>query len=231
MDKFKRDLTTIQDAIGKAFSVTGTLVARANCPGIQRQNPAGLLEKIATEMERAALLVRRLCEENTPFVQQVATVPLGPYRKLDGTITAVDDHWIHIQLNTLLPHCRYQSPAYLTDTLCRLLGQFQREHPCFSPFDQAVLIIDEHSDISGRHIYDQDNKGWKVVSNVIKGRLIPDDDQYHLSVMLLSQQSQENVTHITVLAPQELPDFISLWQCEYTRTALYSIDTPHREVP
>ena len=44
-----------------------------------------------------------------------------------------------------------------------------------------MLIIDEHTAMEGRHIFDQDNKGWKAVSNAIKGRLIPDDDQ-HISI-------------------------------------------------
>jgi len=37
-----------------------------------------------------------------------------------------------------------------------------------------MLIIDEHCGIDGRYIFDQDNKGYKAVSNAIKGRLIPD---------------------------------------------------------
>ncbi len=48
-----------------------------------------------------------------------------------------------------------------------------------------MLIIDEHTAMEGRHIFDQDNKGWKAVSNAIKGRLIPDDDQHTLAVALL----------------------------------------------
>ena len=32
-------------------------------------------------------------------------------------------------------------------------------------------MIDEHTGIEGRHIFDQDNKGWKAVSNAIKENL------------------------------------------------------------
>ena len=37
-------------------------------------------------------------------------------------------------------------------------------------FERAMLMIDEHTAMEGRHIFDQDNKGWKAVSNAIKGR-------------------------------------------------------------
>lgn len=53
-------------------------------------------------------------------------------------------------------------------------------------------MIDEHTSIEGRHIYDQDNKGWKAISNAIKGRLIPDDDQHTLAVALLSTECFEH---------------------------------------
>ena len=53
---------------------------------------------------------------------------------------------------------------------------------------QALLIIDEHCEIDARRVYDQDNKGWKAIANAIKGRLIPDDDQYSLGVCLLSRR-------------------------------------------
>lgn len=49
-------------------------------------------------------------------------------------------------------------------------------------FNRALLVIDEFTGIQGRHIFDQDNKGYKAVSNAIKGRLIPDDDQYTLAL-------------------------------------------------
>ena len=71
------------------------------------------------------------------------------------------------------------------------------------------MVIDEHSDISQRRVYDQDNKGWKAISNAIKGRLIPDDDQYTLGVALLSTRSSEDVCHITLMDRSDAPDFFS----------------------
>ena len=73
----------------------------------------------------------------------------------------------------------------------------------------------------GRHIFDQDNKGWKAVSNAIKGRIIPDDDQYTLSVALLSTRSRQNVCHITVLDMKDAPNFFSARAGDYSVTGLY----------
>ena len=88
-------------------------------------------------------------------------------------------------------------------------------------FKSALLVIEEYSDVDGRHIFDQDNKGWKAVSNAIKGRVIPDDDQYTLSVALLSTRSCQNVCHITVLDMKDAPDFFSARAGDYSVTGLY----------
>ena len=85
-----------------------------------------------------------------------------------------------------------------------------------------MLIIDEHTAMEGRHIFDQDNKGWKAVSNAIKGRLIPDDDQHTLAVALLSTavQSQE-CCHITVLPLSDAHDFFSAHSSDYAPGNFY----------
>ena len=68
-------------------------------------------------------------------------------------------------------------------------------------------MIDEYCDIASRQVYDQDNKGWKAISNAIKGRLVPDDDQYSLGVCLLSQRSSEQTCHIYILPASDAGDF------------------------
>ena len=112
---------------------------------------------------------------------------------------AIDIDWLHIRINTLLPHCRFQPPTWLTETLVELLDAYEACGGQLPHFKSALLVIEEYSDVDGRHIFDQDNKGWKAVSNAIKGRVIPDDDQYTLSVALLSTRSCQNVCHVTVL--------------------------------
>ena len=130
--------------------------------------------------------------------------------------------WLHITINTLLPHCRYQSPNWLSDTIRRLLDSYEACGKELPFFERAMLIIDEHTAMEGRHIFDQDNKGWKAVSNAIKGRLIPDDDQHTLAVALLSTavQSQE-CCHITVLPLSDAHDFFSAHSSDYASGNFY----------
>ena len=133
-----------------------------------------------------------------------------------GSVEAFGYGWLHITINTLLPHCRYQSPNWLSDTIRRLLDSYEACGKELPFFERAMLIIDEHTAMEGRHIFDQDNKGWKAVSNAIKGRLIPDDDQHTLAVALLSTavQSQE-CCHITVLPLSDAHDFFSAHSSDY----------------
>ena len=129
--------------------------------------------------------------------------------------------WLHIVLHTLLPHCRYQTPAWLSDTLRRLLDEYEGCGKKLPLFQRAMLVIDEHSGVNGRHIFDQDNKGWKAVSNALKGRLFPDDDQYTLSVSLLSTKSRENLCHITLLDMADAADFFAVHSGHYAAGDFY----------
>ena len=90
-------------------------------------------------------------------------------------------------------------------------------------YRRALLVIDEHTTIEGRHIFDQDNKGWKAVSNAIKGRVVPDDDQHTLAVALLSTKVQEReCCHITLLHQADAHDFFAAYSSDYARDNFYS---------
>lgn len=70
---------------------------------------------------------------------------------------------------------------------------------------RAMLVIEEFCDADSHQVCDEDNRGWKVVSNAIKGRLVADDDQFTLSVCLLSQRfSGKKACHIYVLPLQDV---------------------------
>lgn len=73
-----------------------------------------------------------------------------------------------------------------------------------------------------RRVYDQDNKGWKAIANAIKGRLIPDDDQYSLGVCLLSRRLPQNVCHIYLIPEQDAGDFLTLRAENYLPFSLTS---------
>ena len=212
MINYKKDMERIRELTGDAFIKANTLAAIADSKGIPYpQKLHCTLEQILDSFEQSTLELRILAERNSPGVGGYGNRPELPIRDVTGTVNIVEYSWLHITLKTLLPHCRYQTPAWLIDTLRRMLDDFEASGgvvPCFR--NGAALFIDEWSDVSGRHIYDQDNKGWKAVSNALKGRVFPDDDQYSLGVMLLSYRSRENVTHITVVDMVEAGDFLSL---------------------
>ena len=165
--------------------------------------------------EKATLELRLLCERNCPGAGDLGRKPLAPKREVTGYVEKLGYSWLRIQINTLLPHCRYQTPAWLTDTIRRLLDDYESGGSVLPYYEQALLVIDEHADIADRRVFDQDNKGWKAVSNALKGRLIPDDDQYTLNVALLSTRSEETSCHITILDMADASDFFSLRSGEY----------------
>lgn len=90
-----------------------------------------------------------------------------------------------------------------------------------------MLVINEYCGIDGLHIFDQDNKGWKAVSNDIKGRLVSDGDQFTLAVALLSERSELNVCHITLLDLADAADFFVTRSGDYAVTSFYDSGWGH----
>lgn len=225
MSSFKKDTERIQALAGEALTKTGALVALANGA---RQNPAKLqqtLEDTLYFFEESVLELRRLCEAHAPGVGGYGGRRSAvPPESVAGSVERLGDCWLHITLHTLLPHCRYQPPTWLSDTIRCLLDGYEAQGGILPHFQSALLVLDEHSCISGRKVYDQDNKGWKAVSNALKGRVIPDDDQYTLNVALLSSNSTDNITHIILMDQADAGDFFSL------RCRGYAPDSVYQEI-
>ena len=165
---------------------------------------AKALENTAARLERGVVELRAICESSMPPVSTIGQKPTLPSLDIAGQVEVNEFGWLHIQLNTLLPHCRFAPPLWLTDTITRLLDQYEGRRGKLPVLDHALLVIEELCDVDSRQVYDEDNKGWKAVS---KGRLVADDDQFSLSVCLLAQRSPEKVCHIYVLPVQDAGDF------------------------
>lgn len=210
MNDFQSDMKRIRELIGSSLSEADGLASLADDTS---RNPVKLqwtLEQTLVKYEKAVMELRVLCEQNSPGTGGYEKRPVLPGREVTGSVDRIDYTWLHITLRTLLPHCRFQTPSWLSDTIRRLLDEYESAGGVI-PFygNGAILILDEYSQISHRSIYDQDNKGWKAVSNALKGRIFPDDDQFSLGVILLSAESRENVTHITVVDTKDAGDFLS----------------------
>ena len=209
MSDLKVCAAQMQKLIGDAFSKTGGLVTLANSGQENTDKIQRMLEQTMEEFERATMTLRTLCERNRPPDTGVSRRPVLPAREVTGYVESLNYGWLHICVNTLLPSCRYLAPAWFSDTIIRLLDDYESGGSALPYYRQALMVIEEHSDVPQRKVYDQDNKGWKAISNAVKGRLIPDDDQYTLGVALLSTRSSENACHITLMDRADASDYFS----------------------
>lgn len=211
-DQFAAEAKKIQSVITKASQKAGALSALSDgC----KMNPEKLqltLEETAYFFESATLYLRALCEKQMPGIGGYGRRDGLEYQLPSGHIEIAGAGWVHMQIDTLLPHCRYLPAAWLTDTVRQLLTAYMQRTNFRLHFRQMLLVIDEHSDVNGRHVFDQDNKGWKAVSNALKGLVIDDDDQYHLSVHMMSSRSAENVCHISLVLPESADEFFQYHQ-------------------
>ncbi len=171
------------------------------------------MERLTAALERAVVLSRNTLELQRPCVEFLqGGKSVLPHTAIGGTIRLLNGRWLHIRLDTLLPHCRFQSPGYLADTITRLLDGFVENGRRLPYYKKALLVMDEHCSCESRTVYDQDNKGWKAVPNALKGRLFPDDDQFSLGVALLSAESDELWCDIYVLPADDAWEFFSIRQ-------------------
>ncbi len=200
----KKDLLEIRSLLGQATAAAGIAMQGW-------ENRTAQMERLNTALERAAILSRNALELARPHVDfpQEGT-PAARQKNISGMIRLHDMGWLHIRLETLLPHCRFQTPAYLSDTVARLMDSLGEGGARLPYFKKAVLVIDEHCSCKSRTVYDQDNKGWKAVSNVLKGRLFPDDDQFSLGVVLVSTESEKAECNIYVLPADDAGEFFEL---------------------
>ena len=210
MPDLKTDMCRAQQVAYEAYLATGSLLALTDCNHPDKLLFARELDKLAGRFESGAMEIRSLCETHRPNLHDRIKKPLISPFTLTGEVSVNEYGWVHITLHTLLPHCRFQTPAFLIDTITRLLDEYESKSQKLPRFDRAMLIVDEHCDVESRQVYDQDNKGWKAIPNAIKGRLIEDDDQFSLQVALLSTKDTVPSCHIYLIHPDDTGDFFSL---------------------
>ena len=217
MQTIKEMIQQIQAITFDAYKASGQAATLLNEQGFSPEVLANSLEQTASQMEHGAVELRALCESCLPELLTIGRKPVLPPLDVAGSISVNEFGWLLMELNTLLPHCRFSTPVWLTDTITRLLDRHERSQGKLPMLDRALLVIEEFCDVDSRNVFDQDNKGFKAVSNAIKGRLVEDDDQFTLSVCLLSQRfSGARSCHIYVLPLSEAGDFFSM------RTDCYS---------
>lgn len=200
-------LPGIRENIGKAYKDVNNALL---CENADSSAQSGLQNTLHT-LETAVIGLRNYVELCLPPPQQRFTgLRSAPVRQCAGSLEVNEYGWLRISLNTLLPHCRYRTPQYLIDTLTRLIQEYRDGGGAIPFFRTAFLIIDEHCDLDSRTIYDQDNRGWKALPNVLKGVAFADDDQFSLQLCLLSTKDRNVSCEITILGAEDIADFFAL---------------------
>ena len=118
-----------------------------------------------------------------------------------GSIEVTFEGWLHITLNTLLPNCKYRVSGYIGNTISRLVKEY--EYDDLPYFEKAFLAIVEYCNHDNHNALDNDNKGWKMIPNALKGRVIKDDNQFILSIGLFSKLSENVKCEIYVIPPED----------------------------
>ena len=168
-ERFAKEMKKIQSVVSRALQKANTLTALSDGGKMSREKLQLTLEETAYFFESATLYLRALCETQMPGAGGYGRRDGLEYQLPSGHIEIAGAGWIHMQIDTLLPHCRYMPATWLTDTVRQLLSAYMQHTNFRLHFRQMLLVIDEHSDVDGRHVFDQDNKGWKAVSNALKG--------------------------------------------------------------
>lgn len=215
MSEQKDHIKRIQEITFEAYKASGRIAVLLEKSEAPSEELSKELERAAARMEHGAVDLRTLCAYYQQPLRPVGHKPVVEPLEIAGRAERNEFGWLHIQLNTLLPNCRFEPPLWITDTVTRLLDQMERRHGKLPMLDNALLVIDEHCDIAARQVYDQDNKGWKAISNALKGRIVADDDQYSLSVCLLSTRTPKRACHIYVLPVQDAGDFFFMRSDQY----------------
>ena len=123
MNNMKDDIVRMQSLAADALSATQNLTTLAN--GADPEKLQRALEETAGTFERSTLELRRLCEKHAPGVRGYGQRAAAPEVDAAGFVEQLGYGWLHIQLNTLLPHCRYQPSEWISDTIRRLLDDYE----------------------------------------------------------------------------------------------------------
>ena len=158
-ERFAKEMKKIQSVVSRALQKANTLAALVDGGKMSREKLQLTLEETAYFFESATLYLRALCETQMPGAGGYGRRDGLEFQLPSGHIEIAGAGWVHMQLDTLLPHCRYMPATWLTDTVRQLLTAYTQHTNFRLHFKQMLLVIDEHSDVYGRHVFDQDNKG------------------------------------------------------------------------
>ena len=152
----KDHVKRIQEITFEAYKSSGRIAALLDQNTGPSEQLSEELERVAAQIEHGAIELRNLCARYQAPLPPVGQKPALEPLNIAGRAECNEFGWLHIQLNALLPNCRFASPLWITDTITRLLDRLERRNGKLPLLEEALLMIDEHCDIAARQVYDQD---------------------------------------------------------------------------
>jgi len=203
VSSLKFDMQDVQGLMLEAIKLSEK-VAKSTAFSDARMNEN--MDEFLCMVENICINSRKTIEKHRPVmpIELAGKKDFVP-GNISGGIEITPENWVHITLNTLLPHCKYKTSNYLKDTIIRLLISQKGKLP---KYENVFLAIVEHCNHTNRNAFDNDNKGWKMIPNALKGWLFEDDDQFHLSLGLFSKLCDEVACHIYVVPTDDAAFFI-----------------------
>ncbi len=158
------------------------------------------------ELENLCIKSRAVLEEYRPLDISRENIRADEIvSEIAGSVEVTYEGWLHITLKTLLPNCKRRISGYIGDTIRRLLSYYGSDLPYF---ENAFLGIVEYCNSENHNALDNDNKGWKMIPNALKGSVIEDDTQFDLSIGLFAKISENVRCEIYVLPLEEASVFM-----------------------
>lgn len=203
---FNAELMVMKQEIQSAEKNIDALIAFARSPA--KFNT--LMDSAMQQMEIACIEMRRIAEIIRPIEDNIKVANYLT-KTIYGSINQTSDGWLHIKLNTLLPHYKVLGGTqYISDSITRLLDAFVKSGFELPYYKKAFLGIIEHCSVNCCEAFDSDNKGYKAVINTLKGRVFEDDNQFELSLGLFTVDDREMYCDTYVLPIEDAAKFMWL---------------------
>lgn len=209
MEEFKKTLSNLQSDMVKVLQCLSRLLM-SNSKSV---NVIGRqMDEYLCELENLCIHSRIAMENYRPAaIHQKTNSVNDTIDNICGNIEVTHEGWLHITLYTLLPNCKYRISNYIGDTIGRLVQNCGYTLPYF---DKAFMAIVEYCNFENHNALDNDNKGWKMIPNALKGSVIEDDSQFVLSIGLFTKLSEDIRCEIYVMPPEEGSIFMEMLSAE-----------------
>ena len=124
----KDHVKRIQEITFEAYKSSGRIAALLDQNTGPSEQLSEELERVAAQIEHGAIELRNLCARYQAPLPPVGQKPALEPLNIAGRAECNEFGWLHIQLNALLPNCRFASPLWITDTITRLLDRLERRN-------------------------------------------------------------------------------------------------------